>query len=140
MMTSDERGEEFRSPGERERRVFEGAYEEPPIEQRKWAFLAHISAFAGFVIPFGNLLGPLIVWQMKRYDMPFAAEQAKEALNFQITMSIALTISAVLMVVFVGFLLLPLLVLAGIVLTLIAALHANDGKPYRYPFNLRLVR
>ena len=60
-------------------------------EVRQWGMFAHFAAFAGFVIPFGNIIGPLIVWQMKK-DMPFVDDQGKEALNFQITVSIAVLI------------------------------------------------
>jgi uncharacterized Tic20 family protein len=111
----------------------------PGIEERKWAFFAHLSALSGFIVPFGNLLGPLIVWQIKKDEMPFAAQQAKEALNFQITVCLAITACFVLFVVVIGFFLLPVVAIGALVLTVIAAVSANDGKAYRYPFTLRLV-
>jgi len=111
----------------------------PDAEQRQWAFIAHLSALAGLVIPFGNLIGPLVVWQIKKDTMPFVADQAKEALNFQITVSIAMLVSIMLFVVLIGMLLLPLLVLAALVLTLVAAVKANNGEMYRYPFTWRLI-
>lgn len=111
----------------------------PGAEERQWALIAHLSALAGFVIPFGNLIGPLIVWQIKKDTMPFVADQAKEALNFQITVSIAMLVSIMLFVVLIGMLLLPLLVLAALVLTLVAAVKANNGEMYRYPFTWRLI-
>ncbi len=107
-------------------------------EVRQWAMFAHLAAFAGFVIPFGNIIGPLIVWQMKK-DMPFVNAQGKEALNFQITVSIAVFLCMVLMLVVIGFLLLPLVVIASFVMTIIAALKANNGEDYRYPFAIRLI-
>ncbi len=110
------------------------------LEQRKWAFFAHLSAFAGLVIPLGNLLGPLIVWQMKRYEMPFVSAQAKEALNFQITATIVLSVCAMLVVVIIGLLLLPVVGLGVVALTIIAAVNANEGKAYRYPFSWRLIK
>ena len=107
-------------------------------EVRQWAMFAHLAAFAGFVIPFGNIIGPLIVWQMKK-DMPFVDEQGKEALNFQITVSIAVFLCMVLMLVVIGFLLLPLVLIGSFVMTIIAALKANNGEDYQYPFAIRLI-
>ena len=113
-----------------------GAVTEREVHQ--WGMFAHLSAFAGFIIPFGNIIGPLIVWQMKK-DLPFVDEQGKEALNFQITISISVFVSAILMFVLIGFLLLPLVLLCSFVFTIIAALKANDGEDYRYPFAIRLI-
>ncbi len=112
----------------------------PSAEERQWGLFAHLSALAGLVIPFGNVLGPLIVWQVKKDTLPFAADQGKEALNFNITMTIAFIISALLVVVLVGFLLMPLIGLAWLVFTVLGAIKANNGEAYRYPFALRLIK
>jgi len=111
----------------------------PGAEERQWALIAHLSALAGFVIPFGNLIGPLIVWQIKKDTMPFVADQAKEALNFQITVSIAVVVCVILFVLLIGMLLLPIVAIAALILTIVAAVKANNGETYRYPFTLRLV-
>lgn len=108
-------------------------------EQRTWAMLGHLSAFAGFVIPFGNILGPLVIWLIKKDSMPFAAEQAKEALNFNITFSILAIVCSALIFVLIGIPLLVLLGIAWLVLAIVAAVKANTGVAYRYPFCLRLV-
>ena len=107
-------------------------------EERQWGMFAHLSAFAGFIIPFGNIIGPLVIWQMKK-DLPFVDEQGKEALNFQITVSIATVVCIFLMFILIGFLLLPMLVIAAFILTLVAGLKANNGENYRYPIALRLI-
>lgn len=112
----------------------------PTQEVRQWAMFCHLAALAGMVFPFGNLLGPLIIWQIKRELDPFVDEQGKEALNFQITVSIAMLVSMLLMVVAIGFLLLPLICLAALVLSIIAGIKANEGKAYRYPLCWRLVK
>lgn len=104
----------------------------------QWGMFAHLSAFAGFVFPFGNIIGPLVVWQMKK-DLPFVSDQGKEALNFQITVSIAAVVCIFLMIILIGFLLLPLLGIASFVLTIIAGLKANNGEEYRYPIALRFI-
>lgn len=111
----------------------------PSAEERQWGMLAHLLALSGFIIPFGNLLAPLIVWQVKKETMPFVADQAKEALNFNITMSIAGIVAGLLVLVLIGFVLLPIIGLAWIILTIMAGLKANEGQQYRYPFTLRLI-
>jgi len=108
-------------------------------DARRWAAIAHASAFVGLVgIPFGNVLGPLVVWLVKREEHPLIEVSGREALNFQVTMTIAVFVSIALMFVAVGIVLLPLVVLVDIVLTIIATVKALDGVTYRYPFTLRL--
>lgn len=106
-----------------------------------WAMFGHLSALFGLIFPFGHILGPLIVWQVKKDSMPFVASEAKEALNFNITWTIYLAIGLaaglVLTLVAVGFLILmalPLVGIAMVVLAIIGGLKANEGRPYRYPF------
>jgi uncharacterized protein len=109
-------------------------------DERQWGMFAHLSALLGFIVPFGNLLGPLIIWQIKKNEMAFVADQGKEALNFQITVAIAVFVCILLMVIFIGFLLLPVVGIAALVLTVIAGIKANNGERYRYPFALRLIK
>ncbi|TBU92609.1 DUF4870 domain-containing protein [Phytopseudomonas dryadis] len=112
----------------------------PSQSARQWAMLCHFAAALGFVFPFGNLIGPLIVWQIKREQDAFIDEQGKEALNFQITVAIAAIVSILLMLVLIGFLLLSLVAIGAIVLSIIAGIKAGEGRSYRYPFCLRLVK
>jgi hypothetical protein len=112
----------------------------PSQEVRQWAMFCHLSALLGIWIPFGTLIGPLILWQMKREMDPFIDAQGKEALNFQLTVAIAATISFFLILVLVGFFLLGLIAIGALVLTIIAGVKANDGVPYRYPFTWRLIK
>ncbi|MGB3203174.1 MAG: DUF4870 domain-containing protein [Nodosilinea sp.] len=109
-------------------------------ESRMWAMLAHLSSLSGFIIPFGNIIGPLIIWLVKRDEMPFVDDQAKEALNFNISMTIYGLISAILIVVVVGFLMLAALGIVWLVFAIMAAVKANEGVAYRYPLTLRLVK
>ena len=113
---------------------------EPTAEDKQWGLFAHLSSLAGLIIPFGNILGPLIIWQVKKDSLPFAADQGKEALNFNITIAIAAIICGLLTLVLIGFLLLPLVGLAWLIFTIIGAMKANNGEAYRYPFALRLVK
>lgn len=106
-----------------------------------WGMLAHLSAFAGLVVPFiGQVLGPLVIWLIKRETMPFVNDQGKEALNFQITITIAFAVAAVLVFAVIGLLLLPLIAIADIIMTIIAAVKANEGVAYRYPITLRFIK
>jgi uncharacterized Tic20 family protein len=100
----------------------------------------HFAAFLGLVFPFGNLLGPLIVWQIKKDLDPFVDAQGKEALNFQISVALAALLCFLLMVVVIGFPLLLLVSVGALVLTIIAGIKANEGQAYRYPFSWRLVK
>lgn len=123
--------------------------DQPPAtlsnDERTWALIGHLSAFSAFVTLVGGILGPLIVWLVKRDTLPFAAAQAKEALNFNITVAIAFVALGVFTIMTLGIgvvLTWPIglaLFVAWFVLTIVAAVKANDGVAYRYPFTLRLV-
>ncbi|QQQ03866.1 DUF4870 domain-containing protein [Lysobacter enzymogenes] len=102
--------------------------------------LAHLSTLVGLIVPFGTILGPLVVWLIKKDTMPFVADQGKEALNFNITVLIAMIIGGILTLVLIGVLVMIAVGLAWLVLTIMAALAANKGEAYRYPFTLRLVK
>lgn len=100
------------------------------------AMLAHLLS-----IVFG-FIAPLIIWMISK-DQPqkgFVADQAKEALNFQITVIIALCIAGVLIVIFIGILLIPMILVVNFVLCILAGLKAREGVAYRYPFTLRLLK
>lgn len=113
----------------------------PDAQARQWAMLCHYAAFFWLLAPMiGNVIGPLIVWQLKKDLDPFIDAQGKEALNFQITYSVAMMICGLLAWVLIGF---PLMLLVGItalVLTIIAGIKANEGQAYRYPFSWRLIK
>ena len=111
----------------------------PAKDDRTWGMFTHLSALAGLVIPFGSILGPLIVWLVKKEEMPFVNDQGKEALNFNITVALAGIVSAVLTLILIGFLLLLAVFIYWIVMTIIAGMKANEGEAYRYPITLRLI-
>jgi uncharacterized Tic20 family protein len=122
-------------------RVRPGLDSPPSQDERTWGMLSHLSAFVGLVIPFfGAILAPLIIWLAWRDRSPFVGEQAKEALNFNISVAIGWLVCGLLTVVFIGFLLGIGLFFAWLALTILAAIRASEGVQYRYPLNLRLVR
>ena len=107
----------------------------------------HMSALAGLVVPFGNLLGPLIIWQIKRNEFPSVDEHGKEAVNFQLSVFIYLLVGGgaafALSFFCVGFLLIPVLLVigfGGLIFAVVAGVKANEGILYRYPFTLRLIK
>jgi len=119
-----------------------------PNEQqaRTWNMLCHLSALVGLVIPFGNLIGPLLVWQIKKHEFPSVEAHGKAALNFQLTVTIAVLAGAALAFVLsflcLGYLLFPLVAVIGIcglVFAVIAGIKANDGLDYQYPYSFRLI-
>ena len=83
-------------------------------EEKTWGMICHLSAFA-FFIPFGHILGPLIVWLIKKEEFPFVNEQGKEALNFQISITIYSIFAGILVIVLVGIVLLLVLIILDIV-------------------------
>jgi len=96
---------------------------------------------AGFFVPgVGHILGPLIVWLAKRTDSPEIDAHGKESLNFQISMLIYGLISGILCLILIGFLLLAILHLLNLVLVIVASIQASEGKLYRYPITIRLIK
>lgn len=108
-------------------------------EEKNWAMVAHLLPLVAWGVPFGNIIAPAVIWFLKREEMPFVNEQAREALNFQITMTLAGIVCALLFLVVIGIPLALVLLVCGIVFPLLAAKNCQEGKPYRYPFCLRLV-
>ncbi len=116
----------------------------PPIEatsptaansdERTLAILAHIlTLVAGFI-------APLVIWLVKKDESPFVSESAKESLNFQITIFIALMVCGVLTLVVIGLFLFPVVGITAFVLVIMATIRSSEGRVYRYPFNLRLIK
>lgn len=117
---------------------------------RNLAMACHLLAFAGYVVPFGHIIGPLVLWLMKRERDPFVDHHGKEALNFQISMTIFAVAAGLIFATSVltlrelgfllGFSLVGAVMIFDLVFTVIAATKASSGIAYRYPLSLRLVR
>ena len=121
--------------------LFDGPADyEPDSEEKTMGMVAHLLGFAGLAVPFGSVIGPLVVYLTKRDESAFIEDQAREALNFQIWTAIAAVASAVLIFVGVGIVLLPLVMLGWLVGTVVGAIRAKDGEWYRYPWTVRLVK
>ena len=108
-------------------------------EERKWAMFAHIGTFSSMIIPLGNFIAPIVIWQLKKNESEFVVDQAKESLNFQITIIIYALISFLLVFIFIGFFLIFALVIFSLIVVIVAGVKANDGEYYRYPMCIRLI-
>lgn len=124
---------------------FDQPYPAPTTEQeRQWGMLAHASLLTWFLTAgLGFLLGPLIVWLVKKDESPFVDVCGKEALNFGIN---AVGWVIVTVVCALTFILIPVAFILGIasgvmmlVMPIVALLKAKDGVPYRYPFIFRIL-
>ncbi len=115
-------------------------------DARMWAMICHLAGLAGLVVPVvGCIVGPLIVWQIKKEESPFVDEQGKEAVNFQISMLIyGLVGSVACLITCVGAVLVPVVLgvvsIVDLVFLLIAAVKANNGEHYRYPLTIRFIK
>jgi uncharacterized Tic20 family protein len=108
-------------------------------EEKTWGMLAHIAALAGYVIPFGNIFGPLIIWMLKKEESPFVDFHGKESINFQITMTIYVVVALILMLLVVGVVLLIAVFLFDLAMIIVAAIKAANGEQFRYPLSIRFI-
>lgn len=109
-------------------------------DEKNWLLALHFSALAGLVIPLASIIAPLVVWLIKKDELPVVNEHGKAVLNFQITCGIASIVCAVLMLVLIGFLLLPILLLFWLVMTIVGGVKAADGKLQNFYFTLPIIR
>lgn len=105
----------------------------PIKEECTWALFAHLS---GIIFWF---VGPLVIWLIQKDKMPFVADQGKEALNWQLTLLIGWVAAGVLSFIAIGFILYPALGILNLIFSIMGAMKANEGVPYRYPFSIKLV-
>lgn len=118
----------------------EGGGEPPSKDEKTWGMLCHLAALAGFIgIPFGTIIGPLVVWLVKKNEMLFVDEQGKEALNFQITMASATMVLAMITCSSGGIGAIAVLAV-DVIFVIIASIKASGGEHYRYPMTVRLIK
>ena len=114
---------------------------ETTSDARRWAMLCHLLALSGLLgNGIGFLLGPLVAWLVKREDHPFIDDQGKEAVNFQITMFLALIVSVPFLLIVVGILMMIVIGILMVVFPIVGAIQASDGKAYRYPLTIRFIQ
>ncbi|NOY96389.1 MAG: DUF4870 domain-containing protein [Chlorobi bacterium] len=109
--------------------------------EKMWGMLCHLTALALFIgIPFGNFVGPLIIYLIKKDEYEFVADQGKEVLNFQITWSLIFIVSALFIIIGIGVLMLIGFGIAWLILVIIGTVKANEGIHYRYPLTLCFIK
>ena len=105
----------------------------------RWAMLCHLSALAAFAIPFGHIVGPLVVWLINRDIHPFVDEQGKESINFQLSMTLYAILATISILLLVGIILLPAVLIMDVVCVIRASLATSRGERYQYPLTIRFV-
>lgn len=106
-----------------------------------WGMLCHLTALSAYVgIPFGHIVGPLVIWLIKKDELPFVDDQGKESLNFEISMSIYALIAGLLCLILIGFVLLFALIIAHVVFVILATVKASNGERYRYPLTIKFIK
>ena len=106
---------------------------------RSWGMLCHLSALLGYIFPFGHVLGPLVIWMLRRDQIPTVEAAGRESLNFQLTVTLMGLIGVMLSAVFIGLILLFLLVVFHFCMTLYASVRVQRGDDFVYPLNIRII-
>ncbi len=109
-------------------------------QERQWAMLSHIGTFSACLIPFGNIIVPLVIWQVKKQESSFTVEHSKESLNFQISLLIYYIASTLLILIIIGFILFIGLFIFNIIIVIKAGIKANEGEFFKYPMTIRFFK
>lgn len=111
-----------------------------PNDERNWAMFCHLASFSGAIIPFGHVVGPLILWSMKKNDSELVDREGKKSINFQLSMSLYFFISALLLIVGIGVLLLIGLALLNLIFVILAIVKTLNGEDYQYPLSINFLK
>jgi len=109
-------------------------------DEKTYGMLAHVAALAGFIIPFGNIIGPLVVWLLKKDELAWVNRHGKESLNFQISITIYAFVAFLLSFVLIG---IPLLIAVGVfslVMIIIASVKVSNGEDFKYPLRITFIK
>ncbi|MHB1044083.1 MAG: DUF4870 domain-containing protein [Eubacteriales bacterium] len=109
-------------------------------QERNWAVFCHLGGLSGYVIPFGNIVLPLVFWLINKDKYPFVDYHGKESVNFNISMILYALISGVLCLILIGFVLLAGLVIFQIVNVIRASVEAGNGRYFQYPLTIRFIK
>ena len=109
------------------------------ISDKQWALIAHLGTLAGYIIPLGNIIVPLVVYVSKKDESDFVREHARESLNFQITFTLLIVAAVITIVLMVGILFLIILPIVNLIFIILAALAIDKGEFYRYPLTINFV-
>lgn len=110
-------------------------------DNRTWAILTHIGGFGFFIIPFlGNIIAPLVIWLIKKDELPLVNQAGKEAVNFQISISIYGFIAFLLCFIFIGIPIAFIVFIFSVVMIIKGAMQASEGKEFTYPLSIRFIK
>jgi uncharacterized Tic20 family protein len=112
----------------------------PETWERNWAVFCHLAGLSAMVLPgIGQIVGPLLLWLLRRHDSAYVDHHGREALNFQISTTLYSIVAAALTRVRIGFVLIAIVLVVWFVYMVIASVAASQGERYRYPLTLRLI-
>ena len=110
-------------------------------DNHNFAMFTHLAGLLAFIaIPFANIIGPLILWLIKKDELPLVDHAGKEAINFQISMTIYAFIAGLLCIILIGFIILPILAVVDVVMIVKAAIRASKGEEFTYPISIRFIK
>ncbi len=118
---------------------------QPPMslqtgDEKQMGMFVHLSQLLGFIIPFGGLVAPILLWQLNKEKMPALDAHGKAIANWMISSVIYFAVSAVLCLVLIGFLGILALVIMAIVFPIIGAVKANNGELWEYPLTIKFLK
>jgi uncharacterized Tic20 family protein len=110
-------------------------------QEKNMGMFCHLAALSGYVItPVGWLLGPLVIWLMKKETMPFVDQEGKKAINFQISVLIYSLVCLVLFLILIGYFLLIALWIFNFIIIIVNAIKASNGEETRYPLSMTFIK
>ena len=109
-------------------------------EERQMGMFLHLSQLINIIIPLGGVIVPIVIWQMKKDQMPALDAHGKMVVNWLISSLIYWVISAILAIVVIGFLGMLALVIMGIVFPIIGGIKANNGEFWEYPLTIKIIK
>lgn len=107
-------------------------------EVRKWAMILHLSQFSGYLVPLAGFVVPIVIWQMKKDELPGLDAHGRVVANWMISMVIYVAVSTLLILVLIGIPMLWALGVLAVVFPIVGAIKAGDGKVWNYPMSLRI--
>lgn len=134
-----DRGSEERRPRRRDDEDDGGRISKQERDTRQWALFLHLSLLAGHAVPMGGIIAPILIWQIKKEELPEIDVHGKNAVNWIISLIIYLVVCVPLCFVLVGFALLAILGVLAVVFPIIAAMKANEGETWRYPLSITFL-
>lgn len=109
-------------------------------DQRQMGMFLHLSQLLNLIIPLGGVIAPIVIWQMKKDEMPALDAHGKMVVNWMISSLIYFAVCFVLAFVFIGFLLMPVLFITGIIFSIIGGVKANNGELWEYPLTIKFLK